>query len=70
MGNQMNGTVRQLKRALEEMKRIYPYEDGKMYVRIANMNDLSNSHLFIRTTDENTGILIEMSKDMVRGNAD
>lgn len=66
----MNGTVRQLKRTLEEMKSIYPYEDDKTYIRIANIEDLSNSHLFIRTTDEKTGILIEMSKDMARGNAD
>lgn len=60
----MNGTVKQFKEALEEMKTIYPYEDDKTVIQTRDAISLGNNHLSISTKDEKTGILIEMSKSI------
>ena len=60
----MNGTVKQFKEALEEMKTIYPYEDDKTVIQTRDIISLGNNHLSIATRDEKTGILIEMSKSI------
>ena len=60
----MNGTVKQFKEALEEMKTIYPYEDDKTVIQTRDTISLGNNHLSIATRDEKTGILIEMSKSI------
>lgn len=58
----MNGTVKQFKETLEEMKTIYPYEDDKTVIQTRDIISLGNNHLSIATKDEKTGILVEMSK--------
>lgn len=58
----MNGTVKQFKDALDEMKTIYPFQDDKTYISTNNLIDHSNSCLSIATKDEKTGISIEMTK--------
>lgn len=60
----MNGTVKQFKEALEEMKTIYPYDDNKTVIQTRDIISLGNNHLSIATKDEKTGILIEMSKSI------
>lgn len=60
----MNGTVKQFKEALEEMKTIYPYEDDKTIIKTRDAISMGNNHLSIATKDEKTGILIEMSKSI------
>lgn len=57
-----NATVKQFKDALEKMKSIYPFDDEK--TRLCTRDVFSNLHrtLSIITTDERTGVVIEMSK--------
>lgn len=63
----MNGTVKQFKDTLEEMKTIYPYEDDKTYIQTRNdLAELGYNNLCLATTDEKTGVLIELSKKVVR----
>lgn len=61
----MNGTVKQFKDALDEMKTIYPFEDEKTRIQTRDMIELSHNHLSIVTKDEKTGVWIEMSKKIV-----
>lgn len=60
----MNGTVKQFKDALEEMKAIYPYKDDKTVIQTRDIRTFGNNHLSIATKDEKTGILVEMSKSI------
>jgi hypothetical protein len=60
----MNGTVKQFKEALEEMKTIYPYQDEKTVIQTRNAINMGHNHLSIATRDEKTGILVEMSKSI------
>lgn len=57
-------TVKQFKEALDEMKKIYPFEDDKTIICTRDIQSLSHNHLAIRTKDEKTGIYIEMSKSL------
>lgn len=58
------GTVKQFKDTLEEMKKIYPFDDEK--TRISSHNHFTNNanSLTIITTDEETGVNIELSKNI------
>lgn len=58
----MRGTVKQFKNALEEMKKIYPYDDEKTQLTTHNIMTMSHDVLEISTTDENTGIRVVMAK--------
>ncbi len=64
----MTGTVKQFKDTLEEMKSIYPFDDEKTYIQTRDIVNLGHDHLSLATTDEKTGILIEMSKKVTRDN--
>lgn len=64
----MTGTVKQFKDTLEEMRSIYPFEDDKTYIQTRDIVSLGNDHLSLATTDEKTGILIEMSKKVTGEN--
>ena len=58
------GTVKQFKDALEEMRKIYPFKDEKTRIDThSRYSDNANS-LTIATTDEETGIVIEMTKNI------
>lgn len=58
----MKVTVKQYKDLLEEMKKVYPYEDEK--TNINYMFDMISRYpnLEIQTKDEKTGVIIVMSK--------
>lgn len=58
------GTVKQFKDALEEMRKIYPFEDEKTRVDTRSLFTNNANSLTIITTDEETGIAIEMSKNI------
>lgn len=58
----MRGTVKQFKDMLEEMKKIYPFEDEKTQLSTHNVLSMQNDALEIKTVDEKTGITIIMSK--------
>lgn len=60
----MNGTVKQFKDALEEMKTIYPFDDSKTFIQTRDIINMGNNHLSISTKDDKTGIIIEMSKSI------
>lgn len=62
----MKGTVKQFKDALEEMKSIHPYQDDQTYIQTRDIVNLGDDHLSLFTTDEKTGIVIEMSKKVTR----
>lgn len=67
----MNGTVKQFKDTLEEMKTIYPYEDDKTYIQTRNdLVELGHNNLCLVNTDEKTGVLVELSKKVVRNDID
>lgn len=63
----MTGTVKQFKDTLEEMKTVYPYDDEKTFIQTRDVATIGHNHLSLVTTDEKTGILIEMSKSVVKG---
>ena len=55
-------TIKSLKDTLETMRRVYEYEDDKTNF----YNNFSGEKvLHISTTDEETGVYIEMSKSLV-----
>ena len=55
-------TIKNLKDTLETMRRVYEYEDDKTNF----YNNFSGEKvLHISTTDEETGVYIEMSKSLV-----
>lgn len=58
----MRPTIKNLKDTLETMRKVYEYEDDKTYF----YNNFSGEKvLHISTTDEETGVYIEMSKSLV-----
>lgn len=59
------GTVKQFLTALEEMRTVYLFDDEKTSVSI-NHNPISlEERLSVATTDERTGVVIEMSKNIM-----
>jgi hypothetical protein len=60
----VGGTVKQFKDALEEMRAIYPFDDEKTQICTRNERALMENQLSIITTDEKTGIFIQMSKEI------
>ena len=58
----MNGTVKEFKETLEEMRGIYPFRDENKRICTADLVTANHNRLSIVTTDEKTGIQIEMSK--------
>lgn len=60
------GTVKQFLEALEEMRTIYKFVDER--TQISTRDSMVNAHncLTIVTTDENTGVVIEMTKRIPR----
>lgn len=58
----MRPTIKNLKDTLETMRKVYEYEDDKTNF----YNNFSGEKvLHISTTDEETGVYIEMSKSLV-----
>lgn len=58
----MNGTVKQFKDMIKEMRTIYPFEDDKTYLSTHNIVSVDNNRLEIQTKDDKTGVDIVMSK--------
>ena len=58
------GTVRQFKDALDEMRKVYPYDDEKTRINLRNMFTDNANTLTIVTTDEETQIGITMTKEI------
>lgn len=56
------GTVKQFKDVLEEMKTIYPYDDEKTRLCTSDVRTFAPTQASIVTTDEATGIIIQMTK--------
>lgn len=63
----MNGTVKQFLHTLEEMRTIYNFDDEKTRLQTRNYNSLEQNLLSIHTIDEQTGITVELSKNVVEG---
>lgn len=61
-----NGTVKQFMDALEEMRSLYPFKDEETYICTHGIRTMGDTCLAIATTDEKTGIHIEMTKDIER----
>lgn len=62
----MNGTVKQFKDTLEQMKTIYNFDDEKTYIQTRNLESNYRDTVSIVTCDENTGITIEMTKNVTK----
>lgn len=62
------GTVKQFKDALDEMKKIYPYDDEKTRLCTLDCTTQSHDRVEIYTVDDSTGIEITMSKFIKRDN--
>ena len=61
----MLGTVKQLKDTLEAMKKIYQFSDDKTQITIErDVMSCRNDVLEIYTTDEKTGVKIQMTKSI------
>ena len=60
----MNGTVKQFKDAIEEMRKIYPFKDEYTHLSTHDMASRENNRLELCTVDEETNITICMSKDI------
>lgn len=58
----MNGTVKQFKDILEEMRNVYPFKDEKTFLSTHGILSQGNNALEIHTEDEKTGVTIVMSK--------
>lgn len=61
----MNGTIKQFKDTLEVMRSIYPFEDDKTRMQTRDIQSLDHNHLSIVTKDENTGVWIELSRELL-----
>lgn len=57
-----NGTVKEFLDALEEMHSIYPFKDEDTQICTHDIRVSGDELLTIATTDEKTGIVIQMSK--------
>lgn len=55
-------TVDYLQKTLKEMKTIYPFKDDKTVITTADVISCNGDGVFISTTDEKTGINIQMQK--------
>ena len=62
----MNGTVKQFKDTLELMRKVYPFEDDKTRMQTRDICSLDQNHLSICTQDVETGVWIEMSRNLVK----
>lgn len=60
----VGGTVKQFYDALDEMRSIYPFDDEKTQICTRNDYALMENQLSIVTTDEKTGVFIQMSKEV------
>ena len=61
----MNGcTVKRFLTVLEEMRTIYPFDEEKTKVSINHNHMNLEEHLWVATTDERTGVVIEMTKTL------
>lgn len=58
----MRGSVKEFKDILDEMKKIYSYEDEKTWLSTHNILTREPDSLEIATVDEATGISIVMAK--------
>lgn len=58
----MRATVKQFMDGLEEMRKIYPFEDDKTYMGTENIESRQHNRLSIYTVDEKTKIQITMEK--------
>ena len=58
----MNGTIKQFKDAIEEMRKIYPYKDEYTQLRTYNIVSEEHNRLELCTVDQETGITVCMSK--------
>lgn len=57
-------TVKQFVDALEEMRTVYPFKDENTRMSIMDFRCMTPNHLTVITTDEKTGVVITMSKDI------
>ena len=57
-----DGTVKQFIEALDEMRKIYPFNDEETRICTIRMESLSHDGVQIITRDKNTGVDIMMSK--------
>ena len=62
----MNGTIKQFKDTLELMRSVYPFEDDKTRMQTRDICNLDHNHLSIVTQDAETGVWIEMSRNLVK----
>ena len=58
-------TVDFLQKTLKEMKGIYPFKDDKTVITTAGIPICEGCGVFISTTDEKTGIDIQMEKKYI-----
>ncbi len=58
------GTVKQFKEALDEMKKIYPFDDKKTRMDTRSVFTDNANNLTIITIDEETGIGIQLTKNI------
>ena len=58
------GTVKQFKDALEEMRKIYPFDDEKTRMDTHSVFTNNENNLTIITIDEETGIGIQLTKNI------
>lgn len=59
-----SATVKQFLDALNEMRAIYPFKDEETCLCTRDFPTLRHDRLTIRTVDEETGIIIEMTKGL------
>lgn len=57
-------TVKQFVDAIEEMRKVYPFKDESTRMSIMDSCRMTPNHLTVITTDERTGVVITMSKDI------
>lgn len=60
----MNSTVKQFKDTLEEMRKIYPFNDDKTRMSTHNILSHESNYLEIQTVDDETGISVCLAKHM------
>lgn len=58
----MNGTIKQFKDAIEEMRKIYPFKDELTHLSTYNIMSKEHNMLELRTVDKETGITVCLSK--------
>lgn len=58
----MHGTVKQFKDTLEDMRKVYPFEDDKTRMGTEDPIRMSHDMLYLDTVDETTGVRITMSR--------